>query len=274
MHVRTRHQLEEAGYGRRAIDRLVAAGAIIALGRGWYATADTPPTVLRALRHCQRVTCVDALALYGLWVPPTAGDHRADLRRGRGPASDDPRVVLHVPMLPRWPDQHPVLPLADSLRHASHCLDPEQTAMVLESGLHLGLIDEQTTHIVTSSLSQRRRDAIFPLRTDAESGTETRVRRGLTRRGVRVRSQVPIEGVGRVDLLAGERPIIECDSVAHHAGVAEFHRDRLRDLAAHSQGYIVVRLTWEQVMLDWPRTLERLLGMIRAGAHRARRVRR
>lgn len=273
VHVRTRRELEDAGYGRRAIERLVAEGTIIALGRGYYATGDTPAAVLRALRHGHRVTCVDALNLYGFWVPTSRGDHRAALRSARLYIAPGGDVVLHAPILRSWPDPHPVLPLPLALEHAVHCLDADGAAIVLESGLHLKLIDASAVQAATASLSQRRQASIFPLRGDAESGTETRVRRGLTRAGVRMRSQVWVEGIGRVDLLVGERLIIECDSVAHHAGVEDFHRDRLRDLTAHRLGYTVVRLTWEQVMLDWDHTLATLLAMIRAGVHRRPRRR-
>src|SRR5665647_786535 len=77
--------------------------------------------------------------------------------------------------------------------------------------------------------------------------------------GYKVRPQVVIPGVGRVDLLVGESLIIECDSHAHHTGETNYRGDRRRDLSATADDYRVVRLTWEQCFLTWPTTTSCLL---------------
>ncbi|MEE1618460.1 endonuclease domain-containing protein [Brachybacterium sp. J153] len=278
VHVRTRRQLEEGGHGRRSIEALLESGAVERLGGGFYGTPGTPPKVRAALLRGNRLTCVDALELYGFWVPRVGCVHEARRRVGPGTGRTAREigegVVLHAPILRTWPDEHPVLPLLTALEHAVHCLEPRLAAVVLESGLNRGLISGDDAIAVCRSLSRKRRREIFPLSRVAESGTETIVRRALTRRGFVVRPQVAIPEVGRVDLLVGERLVIECDSVAHHAEQAKYTNDRRRDRAARRLGYTVVRLTYEDVMLAWDATLADLLVMLRRGDHRIPRSRR
>ena len=278
VHVRSRRQLEESGHGRRAIESMLRSGALERLGGGFYATSLTPPKVRSTLFRGGRLTCVDALELYGFWVPRAGGVHEAHRRidppRGGSGAVRDGGVVLHAPVLRAWPDGHPVLPLLLALEHAVHCLEPDHAAVVLESGLYRRLISGEEAVDACSSLSAKRRRAIFPLSRVAESGTETIVRRALSRRGFAVRPQVTIPEVGRVDLVVGERLIIECDSAEHHTGRSKYADDRRRDRAARRLGYIVVRLTYEDVMLDWDEVIRDLLVMLRRGDHRISRSRR
>ncbi|MEL4356596.1 MULTISPECIES: endonuclease domain-containing protein [unclassified Luteococcus] len=110
----------------------------------------------------------------------------------------------------------------------------------------------------------------------AESGTESLTRLRLQRHGVLLQTQVQIGQIGRVDLLVGERLIIEVDSRAHHTGEENYRKDRERDLQLRALGYIVVRLTYEQVMYRWDEVEPLILAMIRRGdqwwASRRRRL--
>ncbi|MFC7457383.1 endonuclease domain-containing protein [Brachybacterium sp. GCM10030267] len=183
-------------------------------------------------------------------------------------------VVLHRPVVRAWPDDHPVLPLPVAIEHALHCLSADFAAVVLESGMNRGLITAADASEASRSLSILDRQAIFPVNAGSESGTETIVRRSLERRGIATRSQVRIPGVGRVDLLIGEKLIIECDSLAYHADPEKYRQDRERDLAAKRLGYTVVRLTYEQVINAWDDTLRSVLMMIRRHDHRVPRAKR
>jgi very-short-patch-repair endonuclease len=103
--------------------------------------------------------------------------------------------------------------------------------------------------------------------TTSESGTETLVRTRLQRRGIKLRCQVRIGGVGRVDLLVGDRLIIEVDGKEHHDDPDAFTRDRRRDLAALSRGYATIRLSYRQVMYEWPEAERQILALIRRDEH-------
>lgn len=101
----------------------------------------------------------------------------------------------------------------------------------------------------------------------AESGTESLVRVRLRSRRIRLRPQVVIDTVGRVDFLVGRRFVIEVDSREHHTSEAAHQNDRRRDRRLVAMGYIVVRLTYHDVVHDWDDVLCDLLSVIRSGAH-------
>ena len=88
----------------------------------------------------------------------------------------------------------------------------------------------------------------------------------MARRGVLVQQQVPIEGVGRVDCLIGERLGIELDSMEHHGDPAE---DRHRDALLSAMGYRVLRFLYEQVFFSWPEVEAAVFAAIDRGDHLA-----
>jgi very-short-patch-repair endonuclease len=100
----------------------------------------------------------------------------------------------------------------------------------------------------------------------SQSGIETIARVALRRRRVRLRTQVPIPGVGHVDLLIGDRLVLELDGEEWHQG-GDFEEDRRRDLALVARGYLVVRASYRQVTESWPDVESALLTIIRRGDH-------
>ena len=92
-------------------------------------------------------------------------------------------------------------------------------------------------------------------RTDgrADSGLESIVRYLLQEAGMELLAHPRLPGIGEVDLLVGGRLIIETDGRQYHLGAA-FDRDRRRDRAATIDGYRVLRLSYRQVVDEWPDT--------------------
>src|SRR5690606_16212758 len=97
----------------------------------------------------------------------------------------------------------------------------------------------------------------------AESGIETLVRLALRRHRIRSRSQVVIAGVGRVDLLVGERLVIEVDGYRWHGDRAAFEADRDRDRELVRRGYVVLRPSYERVTTDLDRVMVAVLDIVR-----------
>lgn len=114
-----------------------------------------------------------------------------------------------------------------------------------------GLVTRRELEIAFRDLAPRYRDALSRADGRAQSGTETLVRLRLRARGIRVRIQVEV-GPDRVDLLVGERLVIECLSREHHTGVENYARDRSRELRMVDGGYLQLTLSYEQVMFQWP----------------------
>ena len=77
---------------------------------------------------------------------------------------------------------------------------------------------------------------------------------------------------GRVDLLVGDRLVIECDSVRHHGERSRYYADRSRDRASLIEGCLVLRLTWEDIWLRWEETRGALDTLIRRRVHRGQRI--
>lgn len=210
-----------------------------------------------ALKAGGRLGCLSGCQFHGLWTPthrdphiiiPTyAGASRQEWHRAAG----------------RFPETA-VFPLADCLRQVIKHHEPEASLMVLESAVNKELMrPSEARHIIAGGSVRSRRTLEF-FDPKAESGSETRVRLFLQQHRFKVRSQVVIPGVGRVDLLVGKSQILECDSQAHHGD----HRvDRRRDLAARELGYDSDRLSFEQVHHTWEATQEFLLRLLRTGRH-------
>lgn len=271
LHVGTRTDLRRRGLTRSQVDALIADGTLVHLGNTWLGTEATPAWLRPVLRGGLRLTCVDSLALAGVQVPLTQGVHVVGRRgaRLRLPTG----AVAHLGVR-TWPDTEPAMPLRLALVHASRCLPPRDLGITLDSVTHLALLGSGEIEEFVRTLPGRTRRAIGTVEPRAESATESRVIRDIRQHGVQVRPQWMVPGVGRTDMLVGERLIIECDSVAHHTALPRYAADRRRDRLLVGLGYVVVRLTWEDVMLRWPETWEYLLALLRRGVHRAPRGRR
>ncbi|MHB1009402.1 MAG: endonuclease domain-containing protein [Propionibacteriaceae bacterium] len=257
--------LLECGWTRHAIREAIARGSLRRLSRGWYDAGGCSGDELAAAARGGRIGCLTALRDHGVWVPPTTHPHLITPRWQRAGVTG-----IHHP-LPRgrlWEREAIRYDVVECLSQVLRHHDVETSLIVLESACHLRLVSEAT---VSELIAERPKPVTEQLaRFDArsESGTETRVRLFLARLGYRVRPQVRILGVGRVDLLVGESLIVECDSHAHHTGEAHYRGDRSRDLHAAALGYRVVRLTWEQVFLTWTDTQALLLQHLRTRRYR------
>ena len=247
---------------RAEIDRAVADGDIIKLRRDWYATPTAHPDVVRAVMAGGVLSCASALALHGVWVPPM------DKLHIRG---NDATARLH----PDWCRQRGRQPaeraavddLETSLRHAAKCLPEEDFIVICDSLLNRGLVAPSTLEYWFGSGPRTVTERLQRCDGRAESGTETMARLRFQSRNLRVRTQVRIPEVGRVDMVIGESLIVEVDGYAYHADPETFENDRLRDLHAKALGYNVIRLTFKQVVYQWNVVEPLILEIVRRREH-------
>jgi very-short-patch-repair endonuclease len=87
---------------------------------------------------------------------------------------------------------------------------------------------------------------------------------------LRVRTQVRVAEVGRVDLIIGDRLVIEADGREWHEGSVAFETDRARDLTLLRKGYVVIRLSYTQIMTEWALVEASIRALIELGEHRWR----
>lgn len=114
-------------------------------------------------------------------------------------------------------------------------------------------------------LTGRRRTWLDLVDRRAESGLESIVRLIAVELGFRVRSQVRIPGIGRVDLIVEDWVVVETDGSAFH-DTALSPRDRRRDARLFATGRSVIRPGYSLVVYDEHAVVQQLIGAV--SAHR------
>lgn len=264
-------QLMSCGLTPAAIRTAVRSGVLCAVRRGWYATPDADPTVLRAVRAGGVLSCLSALRMHGYWTPPSAVVHLRRTEHGRyRTAAARPAPDVHDCSL-RPADSRPSGSVDGSLtalRFLPGCVSDEELIAVIDSMLNQRRVAMSDIRAALSEHPARVRELVDRCDGRAESGTESLVRVRLRRRNLKVTPQVLIPGVGRVDLLLGNRSVIEVDSRAHHTDLAAYENDRRRDLILTELGYQPIRLTYHRVLHDWAAIEQSLLVITGRGDHR------
>ena len=250
----------QAGASRDDLRRAVARGAISRVRDGVYCLPSTAPLVRAAAAHGGEVACASALRRRGVWVLDDAmllhvwiGGH------GRRFAHDECRCITHHDDgVSAFGD----VSVVRALIQVAGCLGDEAFFAAFESAWRLGLIGRTERAEVRAGLSARQRWLVDVARPDADSGLESILRLRLLRLGIRVRSQVHIAGVGRVDFLVDGVLIIESDGRAGHAKEAERHKDLVRDAKAAAAGYERLRFDYALIIHDWPTVRAAILGTL------------
>jgi very-short-patch-repair endonuclease len=230
--------------------------------RGWYASPSADPLVVRAVSAGGVLGCTSALRLLKVWVPDSTLHIRYSSRGRRShpgvrscqPYGLDPPIVGAV--------DEPDIALAS----AANCLGAEGLIVVLDSMLNKRMIEPADARTVVAASRFAHLNLADRCDAKSESGTETLIRLRLRALRIQLRTQVTISGVGRVDFLVGERLIVEADSREHH--LSKYQSDRTRDRVAIALGYVVIRLTYEDVVYRWDVVLADILSVVRRKAHR------
>lgn len=270
----SRKEWDTSGNTRRSLESLVRNGAVRRPAPGWYATTEASAQAIRAVSLSARLTCLSALSIHGVWTPPDKRLHARIATGARGVTTshtpdDDQTVIWHRSVRARSDalalravDDIPV-----ALSCALTCLPIRDLVIVADSAIQVGKISHSSLSALAESLPSLARRKLDFVDGRSQSGTESIVRLWFQLRGFTPRPQVWISGVGLVDLVIGERLVIECDSRAFHAGEDHYRTDRERDLVLNSIGYRVLRLTYEQIMYRWPEVESALLALLASGAH-------
>ena len=279
--VAPRRAFIDAGHTSYDIGRARHSGAIFRVRRGWYASVRADPAVVASVRVGGALTCVSALARAGVWVRADDRVHvavPANASRLRSVASarvtrqdDRAGAVIH------WRNgagsiAHPVQSIATALNHAVLCQSPELALVAIDCALNRELVRLPQLQAAFDTVLARR--LLQASDSGSQSGLETMARWRLRSLKLRVRTQVEIAGVGRVDVMIGDRLVLELDGYGFHATGEFFESDRRRDLALSALGYRTVRLSYRQVMHEWDSAEQAILTMIRRGDHLWPRTRR
>jgi very-short-patch-repair endonuclease len=254
-------QLRAGGWSHSQIKKLRALDWL-PVRRGWYASPSANSHVVRAVAAGGALSCVSALRLRGVWVP----DSGLHIRYSERARRSRPGVRSCQPHRLDPPILSAVDPIEIAVASAANCLNAEGLVIVLDSMLNKQIIEMADARSIVAASRFARLNLAERCDPKSESGTETMVRLRLRAAGIHLRSQVVIPGVGRVDFLVGDRLIIEADSREHH--VSKYQVDRTRDRVATALGFLVIRLTYEDVVHRWDMVFGDIRSVIRRRAHR------
>ena len=257
-------RLTDQRIGRRAIDGAVRAGALIRVRRGWVATPDADPVRVAAARNGVVVTCVSQAARLGLWVHevPTTFHVAAD-PKSTGHRIDRAEVHWFAPLVPRDPDALED-PIENVLAAVADCEPFEQALATWESALNRELVTLEELAVLRLKPAARR--ILAEATPFADAGLETYLRPRLRWLKLPIRIQTWIAG-HRVDALIGDRLALQIDG-RHHVG-AQRSEDIRHDAALRLMGYHVIRISYPQMMFEWPMVQDLIMRAVAQGLHRA-----
>lgn len=261
-------RLRDLGFRRTVLASALAAGRLERVRRGWVALPTADPLLVSAARRSVVLTCITQARRLGLWV------HEAPLSAhvGATPGSAGGKPdTIHVhwarPLLPRNPDSL-VDPIENVLAIVAECEPYEQALATWDSALNKGLVTlEGLAGYNWRPAARRLLGEATPF---SDAGLETYLRPRLRWLRQSIRIQTWIEG-HRVDALVGERLVLQIDG-AHHVG-EQRSEDIRHDAELRLMGYHVVRISYHQMMHEWPRVQDLIMRAVAQGLHLASRRR-
>jgi very-short-patch-repair endonuclease len=269
--------LLRAGVTQWELRHAVAHAQIHRICPGWYALPGADRDVVRAVASGGSLTGPSAAKLFGLWVPPFRGLHVSVARGSSGHALAAVRSSQHCVhwRASRGRRHDPVESLDTVLLDCVQCMPEEMAIAVVDSALNKsarGRIPERLNKRdlldACDRLPARYTRAIAKADPLSQSGIETLVRLRLRAKGISVTSQHEHPEVGHVDLLVGDRLVIEVDGRETHDTEKGFATDRQRDLILFRDDMRTLRLTYAHVMYDWRVVEPIILGATRRREHR------
>jgi very-short-patch-repair endonuclease len=266
--------LHSAGFSPADISLGVRRGELERVTRGWLGVPGVSSAATSAIRMGGRISCLDVLRAHRVWAIPDPHPHiRVGRHSGHSPSSADGRrsrtpTIIHRALPGRPLGMTVVDPLPVALGHAVMCQPWMDAVASLDSALNLGYLSTFELADLLDPLPGRYARFFGMVDAGCESGLETKARLSLRAATIRYRTQVPIPGAGIVDILIGDRLVLELDGWEWHSKKKDFERDRRKDLVLHSLDYRVVRLSYEQVTLGWEAAFDVVRSLMARGEHR------
>lgn len=259
----SRLQLLHGGWDDWTIRKRVADGDLTRLRRGWFATTYADERVARAVRSGGALSCASALQVYGYWVPP--GYENLHVRSSRNLTRG------HSCRLPgtQLPVRVALDPVPVALACAFNCMPAEHWIAACDSVMNTEKISGERLRADLGTVTRAMDELLEQTDGRAQSGTEsiTRIRLRAEKFDVHVQPQIAF--VGRSDLRIGSL-ILECDSKTHHTSLADYQNDRRRDRKSLRNGWMTMRITYNDVLYGWDEVLDDIRAVTRARRHRIR----
>lgn len=255
--------LQREGFSPYVIARAVAQGQLVRVRRVWVALPSADRELVYAAGYGVALSCITQARRLGLWVLREPERHVAAAPHARGAVPEGTVVHWADPVVPRHPDAL-ADPVENVLALVATCQPHEAAMTIWESALRQGLVERDALRRLP--LPRRARRILEHAVPFADSGLETLFSIRLRWLRVRILPQIWILG-HRVDFLIGERLVVQIDG-GHHVG-AQRTSDIAHDAALLAAGYHVIRLSYEQIINDWPAVQDMIARAVAAGLHRA-----
>ena len=259
--------LYRAGFSKHLIGAAAAQGLVTRVRRSWILGPGVDQASAHAVRFSGRVSCVTQAKALQLWVPDAPESHIAVPPKTAG--AQVPAVRLHwakgpAPFAPRAIAD----PLINVLFQVARCQPTADALAIWESAVRKNLISAEVLqrvgwHSTRAHLLARSVGAL------SDSGLETHFVELMRQIGVRVRQQVWIDG-HPVDILIGDRLIVQLDGFEHHRTAADRRRDIRADARLAVRGYTVLRFDHAQVLFEKAFVQESVRAAMAQGLHLAR----
>jgi very-short-patch-repair endonuclease len=285
--IATRQQLIAHGYSGYDLTCAVRLGLIRRVRQARYATPDAPLDAIAATRIGGMLAGPSAADSYGLWhgfdtrLHVSVGENSSRLRTNVAPSLRTPdqlltpdtftrKAVVHWLVDGAVPELGPEcwrVPLPVCLRQVVEWCDRETAIACLDTALTEYRLSRAELLGTFSDAPASDRLLAGECCLGSDSGTESLVRQRLTALGIKLRQQIQIRGVGRVDMgIVGTRILLEIDSEKYHDNDEAFERDRWRTAELVARGYVVIRLSYLRVTTDWAWCLRMIIGAMAAAA--------
>ena len=265
----TRAQLRRDGVTAYELRRQLDQGRVIAIGRSLIARRDADPGFLRIARMGGRAACISAAAQRKLWVLHDGRLHVAPRVLNSHFAPDDARPPVKVHRTRHPIDHADLIPIESPLNmlmHVARCQPLERVVAVFDSGLNQKQFAIEELRMLASVHGGAFAQVMQLVSGLADSGLESLTRVRLHFAGIACREQVKLHG-HRVDLLIGERLVVQLDGRQHLADPKQLIIDREYDRYLRRLGYTVVRFGYDDVVRDWPRAISEITALMAQRAH-------
>jgi very-short-patch-repair endonuclease len=258
----SRAELLATGMRPAAITAAVRSHSLLRVRRDHYALPGTDRHTLEAVRVGGRLGCVSAAAELGIFAFDTEFTHlhvSRDASRLRSPRSRAiplnaaPRggVELHWwPLLDQADGTEYCVGARDALAQIIRCQPHNFALAALDTALHEGAITHGDLPEIFAHVPGMYRVLGSQVDARSEAGQETVLRRLVVDAGLECEIQVPIPGVGRVDLLVEKCVVVEADSRQYHSSWEERVRDINRDRLLAERGYLTLRVLYQTIMFE------------------------
>jgi very-short-patch-repair endonuclease len=265
-----------AGLTRHQVAAIFRRGLMERPRNAWFVDPEIPWEGKHAVRVGGVLACVSAAEAWGLPVPPdrnrrlhvAVASGASHLRHNRDrtwevKAGDDAEVQLHWTALLRpavgWRTS-----LVDTLLQLVDCVPEEWFVAALDAALHQPwegepILSNADYETFAGLLPRRKRRLLRLVNPLAGSCLETLLRLGLERRAIGpVTLQFSPDGRRFVDLLVGDRLIVEADGEAFHDPA----QDAVRDAFFQALGYVVLRFSYEEIVFHLDEVLDRIVDAL------------